>query len=734
MENTSNTKTLITEALHGVLNSYSQVFFSNHLWFSILLLIVSFFDFNTGLCGLMGILVSNLSAYLVGLNRFNIRAGYYGFNSLMVGMAVGVYYQPGLELFVVVIFASILTLILTVVSEGVIGKYGLPFMSAAFLLVIWFVSLAARQFKTLEISERGVYLLNELYSTGGLSSIKLYNWFYSLPIDKSILIYLRSMGAIFFQYNIFAGIIITIGLLLYSRIAFLLSLIGFFSAYLFYYFIGGNIAELSYGYIGFNFILTAIAIGGFFLVSSKYSFLWVILLTPIISILITSINSIFLMYQLPIYSLPFNVIVLAFLYMLKFRERSFSKPEIVYFQQFSPEKNLYSQLNQKARFGHYKYIPFSLPFFDEWKITQGRNGKFTHKGEWKHALDFEIEDDKKSLYKVNGIAKEDYLCYNKPVLAPADGWVEEVVNYIDDNNIGDVNLQQNWGNTIIIKHVDFLYSKLNHLKKESIKVVKGEYVKKGDIIAYCGNSGRSPQPHLHLQFQSTPYIDSKTMDYPLGHYIVRNENKYLLKSFETPKEGEMVSNIVIKQSLYEAFRFVPGQKINLLMTKNGNKSQEIVWEVFADYYNNTYIYDEKSGAKAFFTNDGKIHQFTHFEGSKKSALFYFFLGSYKFLMSFYNNMEIKDTYSLSIFNYSFLKIIQDFISPFYIFIHAEYSHKHLKFFDYFGDCKASFNSKATKRIWGKTLREINFDIIIDNQKINKFIVKEKNETIEIIFL
>jgi hypothetical protein len=54
-----------------------------------------------------------------------------------------------------------------------------------------------------------------------------------------------------------------------------------------------NIAELSYGYIGFNFILTAIAIGGFFIVPSKYSFLWVILLTPIISFIITATSAFF---------------------------------------------------------------------------------------------------------------------------------------------------------------------------------------------------------------------------------------------------------------------------------------------------------------------------------------------------------------------------------------------------------------------------------------------------------
>ena len=76
------------------------------------------------------------------------------------------------------------------------------------------------------------------------------------------------------------------------------------------------------------------------------------------------------------------------------------------------------------------------------------------------------------------------------------------------NNIGDVNLGDNWGNTIIIKHGDYLFSKISHIKEGSFKVRVGDYVKKGDVLAVCGNSGRSPEPHLHFQLQSKLLSDS----------------------------------------------------------------------------------------------------------------------------------------------------------------------------------------------------------------------------------
>ncbi|MFX7731938.1 M23 family metallopeptidase, partial [Acinetobacter baumannii] len=76
-------------------------------------------------------------------------------------------------------------------------------------------------------------------------------------------------------------------------------------------------------------------------------------------------------------------------------------------------------------------------------------------------------------YRFPGNLPEHFYCYNKPVLAPADGTVVEIIDFIEDNEIGGNNTQQNWGNTIVIKHAEGLYTKLSHLTKHSFKVAKG---------------------------------------------------------------------------------------------------------------------------------------------------------------------------------------------------------------------------------------------------------------------
>ena len=725
-------KTLFPHFISSLLNSYTQIFFSNNKKFALVLMLVSFFDLNCGTSGLLGLVTANLAAYLIGFNRLNIRAGMYGFNALLVGLGLGLFFQPNPAFFLVVAFSSLLTLFITVTLEGIFYKYGLPFLSLPFLAGIWMVTLATRQFESLHISERGIFSMNEMYEMGGLKMVDLYNWFNNTDLPISLVIYFRSLGAILFQYHMFPGVLIALGLLYNSRISFMLSLLGFYSAYFYYQLIGANFNELNYGYIGFNFILTAIAIGGFFVISSRYSLLWVLLLTPVISFIISSTSVFLWTYQLSIFSLPFNFTVLLFLYILKFRERSLLKPEMVYVQQYSPEKNLYSQLNYQSRFSQANYFGLSLPFYGEWVVTQGHNGEHTHREGWKHAWDFEIQDEEQKLHKGEGKAKEDYYCFNKPVLAPADGWVVEVVDYIEDNDVGGMNIGQNWGNTIIIKHLEGLFTKISHLKQDSFKVKKGDFIRKGDIIAACGNSGRSPRPHIHFQVQATPFIGSKTLDYPVSHFMLHTEKGHDFKSYSRPTENQVISNVSRNNTLSKAFTFIPGQKVAFeAESPESLKGKVFTWEVMSDYYNNTFLYDEETDSKAYFKNDGSLFTFTGFDGDKKSLLFAFYIGAYKVLTGFYKGLEIKDTYPPSDLNNKLLIYLQDFLAPFFLFMHSHYSMTYDFIEDDLGSSTLTLSSRASVSIGKKSTTKMSFNFVISQDKISSFTIQQSKQVIKV---
>ena len=87
------------------------------------------------------------------------------------------------------------------------------------------------------------------------------------------------------------------------------------------------------------------------------------------------------------------------------------------------------------------------------------------------------------------------------VKSPMDGVVVDVY----DNKLG--------GNQVIIKHSNGYQTGYAHLSKQLVK--KGDKVKKGDIIALSGNTGRSTGPHLHLTLRDSngKYIDAAKVIY-----------------------------------------------------------------------------------------------------------------------------------------------------------------------------------------------------------------------------
>jgi len=704
--------------LNGVLNSYSQIFFSDSRFFSLLLILVSFADIYAGLAGMISVIVTNVTARMMGFDNRNISKGVYGFNSLLVGLYLGISFSPGIILYVIILLASVMTLFIAVSMQGVIGKYGLPFLSVPFLIGAWTLTLATRDMEFLGISERGIFILNDLYTLGGNSIVRLYEWWNNLGIAKPLKIYFISLGAILFQYNVLSGIIISLGILYYSRISFTLSLLGFFTAYLFYDFVGADISEMNYSYIGFNYILTSIAVGGFFIVPSLRSYFWSMLIVPIVAILTLSLTTLFTSVSLPLYSLPFNLVVLLFIYVLKFRLKPSLKLSEVVIQQNSPEKNLYSFQNYIARFKP-DLLPFQLPFYGIWTVSQGYDGVHTHKGEWQHALDFNILDNNGNQFSGEGNNAEDYYCFNKPVLAPADGYVESVADSVEDNLIGKVNIKENWGNSIVIRHNNNLFTSLSHLRNGSITVKTGDRVRQGDIIAKCGNSGRSPYPHLHFQVQNSPFIGSPTVDHPISYFIEHSDKGFQMKSYAIPETGNKISNIEKNDLLFRAFEFIPGKTLCFEAEINGTMKRE-QWEINTNEFNQQYIKSNPSGAIAYFSNDGALFLFHHYTGKKDTLLYYFSLAAFRVQLGFYKEIEFSDYFPLNLTFHNSLLFLQDFVAPFYKFLKSEFKIR----YDYIDNevftTRIRLASSATNLFTGHSLTKLSFVINLDENGISGF--------------
>lgn len=701
-----------------ILNSYSQVFFSENKLLASILMLVSFLDIWAGAAGLLAVLSANVTAYTLGFNKLPIQKGIYGFNAVLVGLGIGLSFTPSAETFIIVFFASILTLFITIALQGILAKYALPFLSIPFLLGVWAVILSTKDFTALGLSERGIYTYNELYALGGNNLVNIYEWFSNLNIYESLKIYFLSLGAIFFQNNILAGILISIGLLYYSRITFSLSLIGFYSAFLFYKFIGANFSELEYTFIGFNYILTSIAIGSYFVLPSWRSYLWTILLLPITIIITAGLSKVFSIWTLSIYSLPFNIVVIMFIYVLKLRVTKRENLTEYFIKQSNPEKTIYLNKTAIEENKSKLFYPISLPFWGKWFVMQAHNGEYTHKKEWKHAWDFVIVNNFGKQFKNEGNNVEDYYCYGKSIIAPADGIISDIFDGIEDNKVGEINTEKNWGNSIVIKHTELLYSQISHIKSGSFKVKKGDFVKKGDIIASVGNSGHSPYPHIHFQMQATPFIGSETIEYPIHNYLVEKNKKTELINFDIPKLNQEISIAEQDEILSKVFNFTPGQKLGIKYF-NKNEEKELEWKIYKTAYNETYFYCKESKSIAYFYSDTTGFYLKNYIGNKKTALFSFYKSLYSVNKTYCKDIKHVSHIRPDLFFKKTILTIQDFIAPFFLFLKVKFTLEHIEKDDDLTADYIKLESNIQKSILKKQSKESSSKILINqNGEIN----------------
>ncbi len=94
-----------------------------------------------------------------------------------------------------------------------------------------------------------------------------------------------------------------------------------------------------------------------------------------------------------------------------------------------------------------------------------------------------------------------------PIYAPADG----VVDYVRSG------YNSGYGNILKITHAFGFKTIYGHLKGSPVK--PGDFVKKGDVVAYSGDSGLSNGPHLHYEVR---YIGQALNPYNFIYWDMKN--------------------------------------------------------------------------------------------------------------------------------------------------------------------------------------------------------------------
>jgi hypothetical protein len=154
---------------------------------------------------------------------------------------------------------------------------------------------------------------------------------------------------------------------------------------------------------------------------------------------------------------------------------------------------------------------YILPFTGKWTVLGGGvDRKISHS--WipvnqRYAYDFIVIDDEGKRLDGDGNLVQSFFCHGQDIVAPADGVVVALSNKHKDSRVanGSKVFCDAWdlrGNYITIKHHDREYSFTAHILQDSFTVKVGDEVKQGQVIAKCGNSGNTTEPHIHFQLQT----------------------------------------------------------------------------------------------------------------------------------------------------------------------------------------------------------------------------------------
>ncbi|MDQ7778286.1 MAG: urea transporter [Planctomycetota bacterium] len=530
----SNEKTVgledrVSDFAVALLRGYGSVLFCSSSAVGAVLLAATFFSPVAGMLGLAGATTALLTAMALRVHRPIWMSGIFGCNGLLVGLAWARFYEFEWSFLVVFILCAALSAVVLICLLRLLGAtLELPALSIAFVVCTWIAVLALQRYESIDLPvpafARGLSKFILEFERGELAAL----------LPRVVLDFFSTVSAAFFRTSPLFGLAAFCAVLLFSPMTAVLAAWGYIFALACITWSGWSSTPALIA--GFNAMLTAIALGGVFVVVSLRSFvlasagvLLAVFLTACTAVATAKLG-------LQPLAAPFNLAVLLILLSLRSGMVDTVRAGLIPIPLAvagTPEQGLEWHIMLRAE-QEQRRPCFSLPFYGTWKVSQGVEGKHTHREAGRFAWDFVVVDEAGETHSGPADRCAAFYAFGLPVLAPAAGTVVKVVANVSDNVPPAMNTAQNWGNYVVISHPAGAtappqarqiyryipcFSVLAHLMQNSVKVREGEQVSEGQAIGLCGNSGRADEPHIHFQVQLTAPVGGLTIPVEFCNFL-----------------------------------------------------------------------------------------------------------------------------------------------------------------------------------------------------------------------
>lgn len=599
--------------LRGAPRSYAILFFSANARLGWWLMAVSMLAPDYGVAGLAGVLAAGTLAWWLGYDHAQIRSGFLLFNPLLVCLTVA-YLNRCYH------FSTPTFLLLWAAS--VIGAF---FVSAA--LQRWaglLLGLSAHSLPAVASAYVLYFLGFSLFGPPALLDSSTAAWLDMPGLPPFLQAMFQAFGAMLFQPHVVPGMMVFLGLALTSPLSTLAASLSFTVGAATMWHLGFPLGPEGVTWCGFNFLLCGIALGSGYFIASAASLALAMSGAFLCSLTSIALATALRYFNLPASALPYNLVVLAVVTALRARRSAGAllpspSPGSL------PESAVQQVLIDARRFPDLKTPALFPPVGALCTVTQSFDDTLTHRGPWRYALDFEVETEGKKC-RSDGSALVDYFTFGVPVLAPCSGVVANIVNHVADNAPGGNNPDENWGNYIVIYSDAGYYVMLAHLQQHSTAVFIGQRVTRGCMLGACGNSGRSPFPHLHLQIQDTALAGSASRPFCLKHYLEPGGTGMLFRTSGVPATGTRVQSGTPHPTLSEILHgWLPGEYRYRISEEEGRVREETLLLDFDDFGRYRWRSRRTHARLIGFISEGVFFT-TEFQGDDRSLLAYFAAG------------------------------------------------------------------------------------------------------------
>ena len=285
----------------AVLRGIGQVMLQNNSYSGLLFLAALFYNsVLMGLAVVVGTAVSTATALLLGLDREQLRAGWFGFNGALVAIALLYCFESDARLWLSVLCASAATTVLMAALLRMLATWRLPALSAPFVFTMLCCVLASARWGTLQATPQ-LPAPGQGVSTQAVVSLG--------TVGEGIF---NGVAQVFFQGNVVAGVVFTLGLLVSSRVAAVSAVLGSLAGLLVGWGMGASEPDLRVGAYGFNAALTAIVLCDLVLVPNAAAAAYALLAALATTAVYAAVAAAFQPWGLPPLTLPFVLVTWVF--------------------------------------------------------------------------------------------------------------------------------------------------------------------------------------------------------------------------------------------------------------------------------------------------------------------------------------------------------------------------------------------------------------------------------------